>query len=259
MIRQGLSRITRTSLPSRQRQLRLATIVVATLALLATVATPANAKPAQPANNDGWILLTARVCNGDSSTWKANRAANGGGAWVYMGTTYDIRCAGEAVTAQRPAQQTASRSAVRTSTGWVWTHPLANGQQAPRGQGLCPGDPRYVWKNGKKVWDHAHAGIDLTIGRGTPIYAVGGGQVIVSKYSGGAGNYVKIAHAGGYTSTYMHLLSPGVGVGTAVRPGQRIGSVGTTGASSGYHLHFEATGAGNTAQTARAFGLNLGC
>jgi len=250
LIRHGISRITQTERHSRQRQLRLATIVVAVLAMLATFAAPANAKPVAPKNGHGVIEMTVRTC-GNASTWQAQAAANGitasSGYLVLRGRTYDIDCtrrAGAAVTV-RPAQQQASRAAVRSSS---WVHPLASGVRAS-GPGACPGAARS---------GHTHKGIDLSARSGTAIRSVGGGQVTVSRYSGSAGWYVVVNH-GRYTSTYMHLRVQGARVGTNVAPGSVIGQVGATGNAQGPHLHFEATGAGNTARTARAFGLNLGC
>ncbi len=84
-----------------------------------------------------------------------------------------------------------------------------------------------------------HAGVDLSAGCPTPIYATRAGVVTVAQYSSTAGNYVVINHQDGYTSTYMHMCQlPYVSVGQYVSQGQVIGCVGNTGASKGCHLHF---------------------
>lgn len=83
-----------------------------------------------------------------------------------------------------------------------------------------------------------HAGVDLAVGC-TPIYATRAGVVEISTYSSSAGNYVVIDHMDGYKSTYMHMCkSPYVKKGQYVEAGQVIGCVGSTGASTGSHLHF---------------------
>ncbi len=84
-----------------------------------------------------------------------------------------------------------------------------------------------------------HYGVDLSAPCPTPIYATRAGVVVISQYSSSAGNYVVIDHGDGFTSTYMHMCKlPEVKVGQFVAAGQRLGCVGTTGTSTGNHLHF---------------------
>lgn len=83
-----------------------------------------------------------------------------------------------------------------------------------------------------------HLGIDYAAPTGTPVQAIASGTVIFSGYSGGAGNLVKIRHAGGFESQYMHLSRRYVRAGQRVQQGQRIGAVGSTGLSTGPHLDF---------------------
>ena len=74
----------------------------------------------------------------------------------------------------------------------------------------------------------------------TPIRAVDSGVVIQAGWNGGYGNLVTIGHGGGLTSSYAHQLSMSVSAGQTVQRGQVIGTVGSTGLSTGPHLHFEA-------------------
>ena len=83
-----------------------------------------------------------------------------------------------------------------------------------------------------------HNGIDMAAPGGSPILAASGGTVIAASYSGTMGNYVMINHGGGLYTIYMHASSLHVSAGQTVSKGQQIGTVGTTGRSTGNHLHF---------------------
>ena len=84
-----------------------------------------------------------------------------------------------------------------------------------------------------------HAGIDFGAPHGAPIYAVGDARVIYSGWHGGHGNYVKLDHGGGFATAYAHMSRIAVPNGTRVHAGQVIGYVGSTGLSTGPHLHYE--------------------
>jgi murein DD-endopeptidase MepM/ murein hydrolase activator NlpD len=84
-----------------------------------------------------------------------------------------------------------------------------------------------------------HNGLDFTAPQGTPIYATGNGQVTTASMGGGAGNHVIINHGYGYETVYMHMVSIKTTVGATVKRGEVIGWVGTTGASTGPHCHYE--------------------
>ena len=84
-----------------------------------------------------------------------------------------------------------------------------------------------------------HNGVDMACASGTPIYAAKSGKVTVASYqAGGAGNYVSINHGDGFSSVYMHMTHYIVSAGQYVNAGQVIGYVGSTGISTGPHLHF---------------------
>lgn len=84
-----------------------------------------------------------------------------------------------------------------------------------------------------------HTGLDFTAREGSAVLAAASGKVISSEYEGAYGNLVKIAHQGGITTWYAHLGSTTVKKGDTVKAGQKIGTVGMTGRTSGPHLHFE--------------------
>ena len=90
-----------------------------------------------------------------------------------------------------------------------------------------------------------HNGIDMACASGTPIYATRAGKVTTAAYqAGGAGNYVSINHGDGFASIYMHMTHYVVYAGQSVTQGQLIGYVGSTGISTGPHLHFGISYAG---------------
>ncbi len=87
-------------------------------------------------------------------------------------------------------------------------------------------------------WGSWHYGIDITgTGYGSPIYAIQSGTVVRSSYGGDMGNYVIITHNNGYNSVYMHMSERIASEGDAVIKGQIIGLMGSTGRSTGTHLH----------------------
>lgn len=84
-----------------------------------------------------------------------------------------------------------------------------------------------------------HRGLDFRGGHGTPIVAVADGVVSRAGWAGGYGNQVRLNHAGGLATSYSHMSRMAVSAGTRVRQGQVIGYIGSTGLSTGPHLHFE--------------------
>ena len=87
----------------------------------------------------------------------------------------------------------------------------------------------------------SHSGVDFAAARGTPIMAAGTGTIRRAGRYGGYGNYVSIRHSDGYVTAYGHMkkFARGIKRGVRVRQGQTIGYVGTTGLSTGPHLHYE--------------------
>jgi murein DD-endopeptidase MepM/ murein hydrolase activator NlpD len=87
---------------------------------------------------------------------------------------------------------------------------------------------------------HFHTGVDVAAALGSPVRATADGVVVAVAHTGvGYGNYVIIAHGSGVLSLYGHLLATDVNVGEKVVRGQRIGREGSSGLSTGPHLHFE--------------------
>jgi len=190
--------------------------------------------------------MAAKLC-GDAGKWREIAAANqiSSPYWVYPGRSYRVTCA--LVGSARPAPTTTTPPTA--SSGWV--HPLWNGAATSS----CYG-PR---------WGTFHYGVDMPAAAGTRIRAAHSGTVFAIAYQRyGAGNYVVIDH-GQYQSVSMHMRyrSP-LWVGAKVVAGQTVGYVGTTGDSTGNHLHFEIYNGAwptrvNPAPFMRARGVPFGC
>jgi murein DD-endopeptidase MepM/ murein hydrolase activator NlpD len=115
---------------------------------------------------------------------------------------------------------------------------------APLGPLHVPVEGRFTSGFGMRVHPvtgerRRHAGVDIAAPTGTPVAAVAGGTVVHAGASGGYGTLVEVDHGNGVTSRYAHLSAADVAVGDRLAPGQRLGAVGSTGRSTGPHLHLE--------------------
>jgi len=163
------------------------------------------------------------------------------------------------VEAARQAALAAARAAgAASSTGTVsasgWTRPSAGHISSPYGYRIDPYTGIYA----------LHEGTDLAPGCGSPIYAAHSGTVILAGPYGGYGNYVRIRNSddGSYWTAYGHIVNGGilVHIGQTVQVGQNIARVGSTGMSTGCHLHFEVYHNGSTLDPVpfmRAHGVEL--
>jgi len=101
-----------------------------------------------------------------------------------------------------------------------------------------------------------HSGVDLSADTGTAIYAAYNGTVVTATYSSSAGNYIMVDHGSGLMTVYMHCSKLLVSVGDTVSKGQTIGLVGSTGNSTGPHLHFSVRLNGSYVDPKPYIGLN---
>ncbi|WP_413377163.1 peptidoglycan DD-metalloendopeptidase family protein [Alkalihalobacillus sp. 1P02AB] len=108
-----------------------------------------------------------------------------------------------------------------------------------------PADGGYISSHQGKRWGSYHKGIDIARPSSYSIYAAESGTVTAVTSGGGYGNYIRIRHDNGLETLYAHLKSTSVQVGQSVTRGQQIGVMGSTGDSTGIHLHFEVTRGGS--------------
>lgn len=135
--------------------------------------------------------------------------------------------------APAPQAPAAPPPAVSSGSGWLW--PVSG-----------PITSLFGWRTNPIYGDRRfHAGIDIAASTGTPIAATRDGVVLFAGWSGGYGNLVVIGHAGNVASAYAHQSQILVSPGQFVSRGQTIGLVGSTGNSTGPHLHFEIRENGN--------------
>jgi murein DD-endopeptidase MepM/ murein hydrolase activator NlpD len=123
-----------------------------------------------------------------------------------------------------PAHLAPARQRTRPAPVARWVHPMPEARVTS-----CFG----------QRWGRLHAGVDLAAPHGTPVRAAGAGTVVTAGVQAGYGNAVLIDHGNGYLTHYGHLAAIGVQAGDRVVGGAQIGNEGSTGHSTGPHLHFE--------------------
>ncbi|AEN13717.1 MULTISPECIES: M23 family metallopeptidase [unclassified Streptomyces] len=128
--------------------------------------------------------------------------------------------------AQNTAADTSESASEGDSSGWTTPVAAANVTTQYRASGAS-------WSSGY------HTGSDFQAASGTSVRAIGAGTVVSAGWSGSYGNEIVIQHSDGMYSQYAHLSSLGVSAGQTVTGGEQIGLSGSTGNSTGPHLHFE--------------------
>ena len=152
---------------------------------------------------------------------------------------------------QREQQQSSSSSSGSSSSGNGSSGGSSGGSGSGGGGGgqpstSAPSSSGFAWPLCAPVtseygprWGRMHRGIDQGASTGTPIGASKAGTVIFAGWQGGYGNLVLVDHHDGVVTAYAHMSRIGVSSGQSVSQGQSLGAVGSTGNSTGPHLHFE--------------------
>ena len=154
-----------------------------------------------------------------------------GESWSGRAVTGVFRKASDAVKAWGSAEDAARRSAAAV-TGGAYLGP-------PTGVLSTPLPGSVVTSEFRGPGRPNHMGIDLGAPMGTPIYAAGAGAITMSGWNGGYGNYIRMDHGGGLNTAYGHMSQIIARAGQTVAARALIGLVGSTGDSTGPHLHFE--------------------
>lgn len=188
--------------------------------------------------------IAGRSCGNWEALYAANQRVIGRNPnLIYPGQRLTMKCQ------TRPERASRSNSSSTPATTAAWVNPLPGAAVTS-----CFG-PR---------WDTMHEGVDLADAAGTPIRAAAAGTVKAAGWRfGGYGISVVISHGNGIYTHYAHLSRATVRVGQRVRAGQTIGRVGSTGDSTGPHLHFEVWRGWfaqvDPAAFMRARGVRVGC
>ena len=159
-----------------------------------------------------------------------------------------VALAGAGLTSSEASEPTASASDSASASDRFGgpNNRIAGAENLPDGRYLPVHDYRVSAGWGHSSGPHAgreHGGIDFAADMNEPVYAVDKGKVVSAGYNGGYGQMVKIKHPDGHYTVYAHLNKINVKKGQQVEAGKRIGAVGSTGYSTGPHLHFEARSA----------------
>jgi murein DD-endopeptidase MepM/ murein hydrolase activator NlpD len=157
--------------------------------------------------------------------------------------------------AERLAAEAAAAEAARVEAERVAAEAAAAAaakaaEEAARPKYARPGVGRLTSGYGNR-WGRLHAGIDLAGGTGSPIRAAAAGTVVSAGWEGGYGKAVRIKHADGTVTMYAHNSALLVGRGEKVAAGQQIAREGSTGNSTGPHLHFEVRVGGSPVNPAK--------
>jgi murein DD-endopeptidase MepM/ murein hydrolase activator NlpD len=129
----------------------------------------------------------------------------------------------------------AARLQAAQGIGFLRAGPIRHGS----GELIWPVNGPITGSFGEFRGDHYHAGIDISAAGGTPIRAAASGRVALLGWTGGYGNYTCVQHGGALATCYAHQSGYATSQGANVKQGQVIGYVGSTGHSTGNHLHFE--------------------
>ena len=163
----------------------------------------------------------------------------------YKAMEDELEAQGKELAAEAAAKQAAAEAMIVEKGGSVEFTP---GEYAWPTQSNWEITSNYGWRICPFHGREFHNGVDLVLSSGTygsPVYAIADGIITRSSWYGGYGNCVTIAHGGGYTSLYGHLSGYNCKEGDLVKKGQVVGYIGSTGNSTGPHLHFSVFKDGN--------------
>lgn len=166
--------------------------------------------------------------------------------------------------AQEAAKRAAAAAAANQSNGAVTaaTSDPSSYEVTSAGSGVWPAPASHIITStyGGRSYPlgggyNYHLGTDIGAGYGTPVLAYQGGTVLIASYHWSYGNYVVVDHGNGLSTLYAHMSALTVSAGQSVSAGQQVGLVGSTGSSTGPHLHFEVRINGSNVDPAPYLGI----
>ncbi|NLW78974.1 MAG: M23 family metallopeptidase [Ruminococcaceae bacterium] len=181
---------------------------------------------------------TVDVTAGEDS-WQATVTVS---AYAYPEQNLVIDTSSEQIT---EANSAAAYQQYREKIPPLWE--TADGERYWEGAFIRPAEGGWIstefgtirYTNGDYSNSRSHYGMDIAVAEGTPVVAPNNGRVVLAEYLLNTGNTIVIEHGGGLKSYYYHLSALDVELGDMVEKGQLIGAVGSTGYSTGAHLHYE--------------------
>jgi len=182
-----------------------------------------------------------RIATWSMLAWAGAALAQGGVAPATLPLTAPVSAS--AVWAGEVADDVRRRHAAAQADVLSRVASLARGIE-PLGEGFVrpvvgPVSSPFGWRNLSVAGNRFHGGVDFVATTGTPVAAARGGRVVFAGWGGAYGFAVYLDHEAGWQTRYAHLSRIDVVIGDVVRQGARIGAVGSTGASTNAHLHFE--------------------
>ncbi len=175
---------------------------------------------------------------------RANIAAMQAASESIASQIMELQAAAAAASAASQSAVFNSQTVVYSGTGG-WPAPASHVITSPYGARAYPLSGIYDF----------HLGLDIGAGYGTPVVSHKPGTVIIADYHWSYGNYVVVDHGNGISTLYAHMSAISTGVGQHVEQGQQLGLVGSTGSSTGAHLHFEVRINGSTVNPAPYLGI----
>ena len=167
-----------------------------------------------------------------------------------------------ALQAEEEAKKAAAAAAANQANGAVTTTGTSDYTVTAAGSGVWPApDSHTITSNyGGRSYPldgsyNYHLGTDIGASYGTPVVAYQGGTVLIASYHWSYGNYVVVDHGNGLSTLYAHMSALTVSAGQTVTAGQQVGQVGSTGSSTGPHLHFEVRINGSNVDPAPYLGI----
>ena len=174
---------------------------------------------------------TKNPSRGGAKKSGAKKSSDASGPDPYAPSSPEDQGVSDAVRSNSPVGKPTTTGANKT-TGVKWRVPLKNSYTVTSEHEEKRGPPKYKTS-------YTHKGIDLALYQGAPVVAAADGMITVNSSDARSGNFVMMDHGSGYTTFYAHLLMSHSLPGTKVTAGTVIGYVGSSGFSSGPHLHFE--------------------